>query len=278
MTKVALVTGCSEGGIGFALCEALAFRAVTVYATARSLDSMKALDHPRIKKLVMDVKNDDDIQQVLRTIMEAEGKIDLLFNNAGILAAGPLIDHTVDQFRDIYETNVVSLFRIVKSVVPLMAKRKEGMIVNIGSVVGDVPSVWTGVYDSSKAAVRSMTEVLAMECRPFNIKIMLAAPGSVRSKIIDKQGDYEMVPNTIYGAFHHNVLDRLALGYTPDTITVKECADGIVGRALSANPPSYFYIGGQTRLLRFLAWLPRVWAMSLMWRTFSKPAPKDKMT
>lgn len=86
--KVVLVTGCSTGGIGFHLCEEFAEKRCIVYATSRKLETMQGFQHDTIRAMALDVTGDEDISAVVQKILEEQGKIDIVVNNAGALAIG----------------------------------------------------------------------------------------------------------------------------------------------------------------------------------------------
>ncbi|TFY51579.1 hypothetical protein EVG20_g10935 [Dentipellis fragilis] len=263
--KIVLVTGCSQGGIGFALCEKLGAHGFTVYCTARSLDSMKDLDHPNFTKLTLDVTDDVQVGSVVSTIIAAEGHIDFLINNAGVLAPGssaalhhqksydvsvlikcssaigPVIDWTAEEMKAVFDANVFSILRLCRAVIPHMAKRKQGTIVNMGSVVGEFPTPWTGIYDASKAA-----------------------------------DNYELPPNSIYGTFFHNIRQQLEASRGPDAIPTDALAEVIISKALRHNPPAYILTGGKAGMFRVFAFLPQSWYLSIIWNMFSKPEEKSK--
>lgn len=127
-----------------------------MYASSRKIEKMADFGHPNIHKLALDVTSDQNVQDVVQEILSKEGKIDIMVNNAGAICPGmfrrkrsqgalyhsphigPLIDNSLDDVRAIFETNTISILRIAKTVIPEMAKRKQGLIVNIGSVVGEV--------------------------------------------------------------------------------------------------------------------------------------------
>jgi short-subunit dehydrogenase len=134
------------------------------------------------------------------------------------------------------------------------------------------PTPWMGVYDSSKAAVRLLTEVLSMECKPFDIRVMLVAPGSIQSRIIDKHDGFQLTANSIYGAFLHNIRQRLDAARNRLAMPADKFAEEIVSKALRSNPPSYILTGGNSTLFRFLGYLPRWLYLSIMWRMFSRPS------
>lgn len=128
-----------------------------MYATARKLESMEGLEHPNVKKLVMDVTNADHIEDVVSDVITIEGRIDILINNAGVACAGerpelllsrtqfadlcnagPILDVTLDQVRKTFETNTFGALALSKAVIPHMARRSKGLVVNISSVMGEM--------------------------------------------------------------------------------------------------------------------------------------------
>jgi len=153
--KVAIVTGCSEGGIGNHLCQKLAEREFIVYATSRSTSSMRNLVHPNIRRRALDVTSDSEVKSVVATVIEECGYVDVLINNAGLLVASPIIDWKSDDIKDLYDTNVISVVRLCREVVPHMAKRKSGTIVNMGSIVAELSVKFSGnrSYSHRSAAV-----------------------------------------------------------------------------------------------------------------------------
>ena len=119
---------------------------------------MEGLEHPNIKKLTLDVTNAEHIEDAVSTVVAAEGKIDILFNNAGAVCAGtfnalplltahilnadhlagPMLDITLEQVRDTFETNTFAALAMCRAVIPHMARRQKGLVVNVGSVMGDM--------------------------------------------------------------------------------------------------------------------------------------------
>lgn len=178
-----------------------------------------------------------------------------------------------------------------------MAKRKEGTIVNMGSVAGELyvcfddvtmcniliiglsfssPTPWTGHYDASKAAVRIMSEVLSLECKPFNIKVMYVSAAEIQSNIIGKHDDYQLPSDSLYGPFFHNIRARLDMARDKDAMETGLFAEEIISKADSANPPSYTLVGGKSAVYKFIAYLPRSWVLAIVWNIFSKPEDKPK--
>ena len=121
-----------------------------------------------------------------------------------------------------------------------------------------------------------MTEVLGLECKPFNIKVMLVSAASVQSKIIGKHDDYQLPPDSLYGGFFHNIRARLEAARDKEAMKTSVFAEEVISKADSANPPSYLLTGGKAGTYKFMAYLPRSWVLSIVWNMFSKPEDKSK--
>ncbi|KAG1812411.1 uncharacterized protein BJ212DRAFT_1578662 [Suillus subaureus] len=254
--KVALVTGCSKGGIGFHLCERFAEQGCTVYATSRRLETMDGFKHS-VEKRAMDVTSDDDVKLVVQSILEEQGKIDIVVNNAGAIAIGPLLDVSLDQARKAFETNTFSVLRVAQAVAPSMVERKQGVIVNIGSIAGHISGPWAGLYCAAKAAVHALSDTLAMECKPFGVKVILVAPGGIQSNISANQAaTLKLSPTSIYKPYFDRVYECMYASQAKGSMPTDEFARHVVAKALSPNPPTYMSLGSNSRIVAFLHWLP----------------------
>lgn len=100
----------------------------------------------------------------------------------------------MDDARKVFETNLFSVMRLTQLVVPHMASRSSGLIINIGSIVGNIPTPWAGVYAASKAAVHAWSNVLRMEVKGLGIRCLLVAPGAITSGFGKKQADSFHMP------------------------------------------------------------------------------------
>ncbi|KAH0830120.1 hypothetical protein J3R83DRAFT_1458 [Lanmaoa asiatica] len=265
--KIVLVTGCSTGGIGFALCEEFASQGCIVYATSRRLESMEGFQNSNIRKHVLDVTSGDDIERTVQTILAETGKIDIVVNNAGAIAVGPLAEATIDQIRNAFELNTFGALRVSNAVIPSMFKRKEGLIVNIGSIVGLITTPWNALYCAAKAALHSISEGLAMECKPFGVKVMLIAPGGVTSNIAKNQAaSLTLSPTTMYKEYESKILQRMNDSQGRGSMDTNEFARRVVTQVLSASPPPYMTLGHHSTLFYLLQWLPRQYALERMYK------------
>lgn len=121
--------------------------------------------------------------------------------------------------------------------------------------------------------MHALTEVLQMECRPFNVDVMLVVPGAIKSNIASNQAtSFSLPPDSLYGKYLHNILDRMHSSQGANSMPGDKFARIVVGKALASKPSFYVTAGGGATLFAILAWLPRSLVMFLMWRRFSKPA------
>jgi 1-acylglycerone phosphate reductase len=125
---------------------------------------------------------------------------------------------------------------------------------------------WGGVYAATKSAVHALTDALEMECRPFNIKVMLVAPGGVKSKIVANQS-YNPPPDTLYAKHIEKILAVQNISQSSPMPT-DDFAKQVVTKALAPSPPSYMTLATRSTLFWFLTFLPRIWVLSSLWKRF----------
>ncbi|GJJ09260.1 hypothetical protein Clacol_003482 [Clathrus columnatus] len=242
--KVAVVTGASAGGIGFYLCQSLLNRGFIVYATARTLAAMNELEHPNVRKVALEVTNDEQVEATFKSLFDNEERLDLVINNAGTYSTGPLVENSSDHFKYVLDVNVVSILRVCRAVVP--------------------PSPWAGIYQSSKAAVRVFTEVLEMECRPFHVRVVLVEPGSVESKLCDNFVDYTPPEGSVYSNLVESIRYRVTMSRN-NCMTSDVFAELLVPKIIRPRPPKYILDGNKWLIFTILSWLPRSWALNVLY-------------
>jgi len=270
-SKIVLVTGCSTGGIGFALCQEFAERGCIVYATALKLEDIGGIKHGNIYPRVLDVTNPNDVQTVVENVVEIEGRIDILVNNAGMLCVGPTVDVSMDQVQRTFDTSVYGVLRMARAVFPHMVKRRSGLIINIGSIAGELPAPWNGIYSASKAAVNNLSDTLAIECKPFSVKVMLVTPGGVQSNISRNNSKiFELQMDSLYRAYLPCMIKRMHASQDRSSISTAEFARCLVDKALSDSPPLCLRLGGHTTLYLVLKWLPRWLQFWILWKIFTR--------
>ena len=134
-------------------------------------------------------------------MLERAGRIDLLVNNAGQSLFGPLAELPLERLDAVYRTDLRGPLAVAQAVVPAMAKQGWGRIANVGSMVGVVPTPWTGGYCAMKAALHTLSEVLRMEVAPLGIEVIVVQPGAVRSEVaVNAPVDLERysAPDSLY--------------------------------------------------------------------------------
>ncbi len=200
--QVVLITGCSRG-IGLSTAQLLAKNDYTVYATVRNdMEKDSPWENLHYKKL--DVTNSQSIHEVVRDIIEKEGQIDVLINNAGFALAGPLECLSVDEIKEQMNVNFYGVIRMIQSVLPQMRKQRNGHIINISSEIGLYGLPYGSLYTSSKAAIESLSEAISIELMPWNINVSIVEPGTTATKFTVKLGSrdveskpYEKINNII---------------------------------------------------------------------------------
>ena len=179
-----LVTG-SSSGIGFATALALGRAGHNVYATMRKPDRApvlrEAIEREKlpVSILALDVDSDESVSAAVSTIRSQAGFIEALVNNAGTERIGSIEELPFEAFRATMETNFFGCLRCVRACLPEMRERQSGCIVNVSSVAGRIASSPMAPYAASKFALEALSEVLAQELKPFNIRVAIVEPGII---------------------------------------------------------------------------------------------------
>ncbi|MEC3908712.1 SDR family oxidoreductase [Tamlana sp. 2201CG12-4] len=179
MSKVVLITGGSSG-IGKSIGEFLREKKFVVYGTSRNPEKYKDSKFPI---LALDVKDKGTIKQTIATILEKEGRLDVVINNAGAGITGPIEEIPEEEIKNNFETNFFGPISVIKAVLPQMRKQQSGLIINITSIAGYMGLPYRGVYSASKGALELITEAFRMELKGFNIKMTNIAPGDFATNI-----------------------------------------------------------------------------------------------
>ncbi|XP_073148533.1 short-chain dehydrogenase PC-15-like [Henckelia pumila] len=264
-TKVALVTGCAVGGIGYEYCKALAEHNCHVIASdiPQKMHHLLDLRSENIETIGLDVSSDESVAKAIDHVISRHGKLDILVNNAGIGSVGPLAELPLDFIKRAYEINALGALRLVQHVVPHMVTRRRGIIVNVGSVVGKVPTPWAGSYCASKAYIHAVSHALRVELKPFNIDVVLVLPGAVKSNFggssYDGLRDQEW---KIYNIFKDDIEERAKASQGGKSTDATVFARHVVSKVLGSSPPKEIVHGHMTGLFNFLSWSP-LWVRDL---------------
>jgi len=172
MKKVVFITGISSG-FGKSTAEYLAQKGHVVYGTSRK----EIETDNRINVLKADVTDVNSVKTAVETVLQKEGRIDILINNAGMGISGPVETALSDDIRLQMRTNFMGAVNVIQAVLPAMRKQKSGTIINISSIGGLMGLPFQGFYSASKFAIEGISEALRMELKPFNIKVVVIRPG-----------------------------------------------------------------------------------------------------
>jgi NADP-dependent 3-hydroxy acid dehydrogenase YdfG len=180
MSKTILITGASSG-FGRDTAETLHRAGHTVYASMRGVqgknrDAAEALRKLGVKTMELDVSDDASVKAGVENVLAEASKIDVLVNNAGIASAGVTEAFTTEQAKAIFDTNVIGLLRVTRAVLPSMRRRHDGLIINIGSILGRVTFPFIGIYGASKFAVEALTDSLRYEVSQLGVEVVEVQP------------------------------------------------------------------------------------------------------
>ena len=210
--RVVLVTGGSSG-LGKAICNRLAATGHVVYGTTRQPVSGEGT--PGYRLVSMDVTDEASVGYAVAELMEREGRIDVVVNNAGLGIQGPAEDIPVDLARKLFDTNVFGPHRVCRAVLPHMRAQKRGLIINISSVAAFFGLPYRSFYSASKAALDRYGEALSTEVARFGIKVVSVHPGEFNTNIAaarlrpeaiseDHRPGYERAMHILGGSMHYS--------------------------------------------------------------------------
>lgn len=189
--QIALVTGASRG-IGRAIAELLVERGATVIGTATSESGAEAISRylgDNGKGMALNVTSADSVNDVIKSIKAEFGELDILINNAGITRDNLLMRMKDDEWQDIMDTNLTSIFRLSKAVMRGMMKKRCGRIVNVGSVVGTMGNAGQTNYAAAKAGVIGFTKSLAREVASRGVTVNTVSPGFIETDMTKALND-----------------------------------------------------------------------------------------
>ncbi len=182
--KIIFITGASSG-IGRAMAEFLHQKGYKVYGTSRN---PQQYPESKVKLVALEVTDVGSIRKAVEQVIEIEGKIDVLINNAGAGITGALEEIPSEEIKRNFDTNLFGPIEVIKAVLPQMRKQKSGLIINITSIAGYMGLPYRSVYSASKGALELITEALRMEVKQFGIEVTNIAPGDFATNIA--QGRY----------------------------------------------------------------------------------------
>lgn len=250
-----LITGCSSG-IGLALAETFKTAGFEVWATARKAQDVARLQASGFVAHRLDVTQPADLAQLHDALAQHGAGLDVLINNAGYGAMGPLLDGGAPAMRTQFETNVFAVVEVTRALFPLL-RRSRGLVVNIGSVSGVLVTPFAGAYCASKAAVQALSDALRMELAPFRIRVMEVQPGAIATSFATNastQAELLISEGSAWWPLREHIRARATASQDRPT-PATDFAWALLKAVQQKKPPRRVRIGNGSRALPLLAWL-----------------------
>lgn len=221
--KNVVITGTSNG-FGYLTALTLAKKGYKVWATMRDTNTRNAnkrdellslaeKDSLNIQVLDLDVTDDQSVNSAIETVIQTDGKVDILINNAGVMFVGISEAYSLEQAQEQFNINFFGVIRTTKAVLPHMREAKNGLIINVSSLAGRLTFPYFGIYCSSKHALESYSQALAYELAPFGIEVSVNEPGpfgtgllysgpkEADAKALEGYGEFQGVPSAMLKNF-----------------------------------------------------------------------------
>lgn len=280
MKKVIFITGASSG-MGKDGALRLIKEGHTVYGAARRLNQMQELLKTGGHTIKLDVTNPESIKKAIEQVISEQGKIDVLWNNAGYSVAGAVEDVSYEDAKRQFEVNLFGLAEVTKMVLPHMRNQKSGTIINTSSVGGKIFSPLGAWYHASKHALEGWSDCLRLELKPFNINVVILEPGGIRTEFGDvlyqpmvkraKGGPYEELSDLIANTY------KAAYANPKGTSPASVISDVIVRIIRSKKPKTRYSAGYMSKtILFFRNILSDKMFDGLIMRTFEKEKKKNE--
>jgi NAD(P)-dependent dehydrogenase (short-subunit alcohol dehydrogenase family) len=253
--RIAVVTGTSSG-IGLETAIHLAKNGFKTYATMRNLNKAQAIkqrgqsENLPIEILELDVNDDASVKNAINTIVEKEGRIDVLVNNAGYALLGAVEDLSTQEINDQFNTNVLGPYRTVREVLPTMRKQNSGRIITISSVAGFMGMGAGSAYAASKFAVEGFTESLRHEVSQFGIHACVVEPGAIKTPIMEsspmaKKAQENSTYAGLYEGLGKAMTNMLENHASPPSVVAEE----VLKAATSENPETRYTAGEDAKMM-----------------------------
>jgi short-subunit dehydrogenase len=266
MSKIVLITGASSG-IGKSMASYLQQQGLSVYGTSRNSEHGQVIDG--ITFLKLDVTNDQSVHDAVSYLLEKEGKIDVLINNAGIGMVGSGEDSTPIEMKVQFETNFYGTVRLMQAVLPSMRNRKEGLIINISSLAGLFGLPYRGVYSAAKFAINGLSESMRMELISYGVHLSVICPGDFKTPIKTSRIRAKKSESSVYKEEFDKVYTLMneELDNSGDPVQVAKMAFKIIG---TKEPRPFYFVASafQKCVVMLRYWIPTKAFQWLMMRNY----------
>ena len=265
--KVILITGASSG-IGLDAARLLATKGCKVYGAARRVELMEPLKELGVVPLYIDLTDPSSMQDCVNTVLQAEGRIDALVNNAGYGQLGPIECVPIEEARKQMEVNVFGIAQLCSMVLPSMRAAHSGRIVNLSSIAGKAVIYFGGWYNISKYSVEALSDAMRIELKPFGIDVAKIQPGGIRTPwgIIAAKNLEECTRGSAYQKAASDEAAIFNKAYSAQNLLTspKRVAGAICRACLSRRPRACYRVGVGSGLMPAMhSLLPARWWDSL---------------
>tara|TARA_R110002126_G_scaffold291763_2_gene457108 strand:- start:4257 stop:5060 length:804 start_codon:yes stop_codon:yes gene_type:complete len=238
MSKVVLVTGASSG-IGEAIASFLQEKGYRVFGTSRN---PKNTQDYSFELIALDVLQADTIKTAVDFIIQKEGRLDVLVNNAGMGITGPLEDTPTNEMKAVFNTNLFGAIDVMKAVLPIMRNQKSGTIINVTSIAGYMGLPFRSIYSASKGALELITEAASMEVKSFGINVVTVAPGDFATNIAAGRYHTPVFDNSAYQEKYRENLDLMD-AHVDKGMHPKEMAKAVYKIINNKKPKVHYKVG-----------------------------------
>ncbi|KAM7191811.1 NADPH-dependent 1-acyldihydroxyacetone phosphate reductase [Rhypophila sp. PSN 637] len=259
--KTVLITGCTTGGIGWAMAKVFHSRGYYVFATVRGGQASKAeglTELGDVEILDLDVTDTDTISRAKDVVAKRTGgRLDVLMNNAGAEFVCPLLDTDIAEAKKLFDVNVWGPLAMVQAFAPLLVAA-QGIISNHTSIASVLPLVWAGAYSAAKSAELRFSEILRCEMQPLGVRVVTAMVGSVDTPIFNKPGGKMQLPETSY---YYRITEKAyqqRLDHQKESMQVGPFAEQLVADILDSNQPTVWR-GTAAAMTKFALWAFPKW-------------------
>ncbi len=255
MKKVVLLSGAS-GSLGKAVSEYLSNQGHLVYCGARNPGNIN-MSNDNIRPLKLDITIDEDCETAIKKIIEDEGRIDVLINNASTTLHGPTVEFASKDFANILDVNAVGAFRLMKNVYPHMKNQKYGKIINITSLNGLISFPNFGLYNASKFAIEALGTALSYEWQRDGIFVTNIAPGAIKSEVEESSRSLS----------HKSAREKfLVLRILMPLVSQQKIISKIEAVINSSSPPAQVILGMDVQITTLLKRVLPFWAWDRLLR------------
>lgn len=257
MSKTILITGASSG-IGKATAQYFHQKGWNVIATMRKPEAEKDLKpDASLQLLALDVEQKASIQQAVAEGIQRFGKIDVLLNNAGYGAYGPVEAGSDEEIRRQYDVNFFGVIDCIKAILPHFKQNKDGVIINITSIGGLMTLPLFGVYNSSKFALEGLSEGMWYDLQPFGIRVKVVEPGGIKTDFAGRSmAMFELTDFPEYQDYSQKIVSRFQdPAYTKNFGTPEMVADVIYQAATDGTNRLRYLVGKDAKQF----WFARRW-------------------